>query len=199
MHPKVQRRIFDIVAESGMRPGRVLEVGGRTNQNSLLRAPGLAGAERIALNLVKMTDQDGITGIVGNGNDMSGLFEDEAFDMVLCNAMLEHDRYFWRSLAEMKRVLRAGGLLVIGVPGYVEDPERDHGKSTHTYKVHYKVDYYRFSEQAVREVFFEGMRAVEVDPIMAPPRIIGSGYKPRGFLPEDGFAPATVATKRASG
>ena len=90
-----------------------------------------------------------------------------ASDMVLCNATLEHDRYFWRSLAEMKRVLRPGGLLVIGVPGYVENPERDHGKSTHTYRVHYKFDYYRFSEQAVRDVFFEGMLAVEVHAIRA--------------------------------
>ena len=61
----------------------------------------------------------------------------------------------------MKRVLKPGGLLIISVPGYVQDPERDLGRATHTYRVHYRFDYYRFSEQAVREVFFEGMRARE--------------------------------------
>jgi hypothetical protein len=45
--------------------------------------------------------------------------------------------------------------------------------------VHYRFDYFRFSEQAVREVFFDGMRRVRVRAILHPPRIIGHGYKPR--------------------
>jgi hypothetical protein len=72
---------------------------------------------------------------------------------------------------------------VIGVPGYVKDEERDQGRSTLTYRVHYAFDYYRFSEQAVREVFFDGMRRVRVRAMMTPPRIIGHGRKPRRRLP----------------
>jgi hypothetical protein len=45
--------------------------------------------------------------------------------------------------------------------------------------VHYRFDYYRFSEQAVREVFFEGMERVRVRAMMTPPRLIGHGWKPR--------------------
>jgi hypothetical protein len=76
-------------------------------------------------------------------------------------------------------VLKPGGLLVVGVPGYVKDPERDQGRSTATYRVHYLFDYYRFSEQAMREVVFEGMERVRVRPVGSPPRLIGHAYKPR--------------------
>jgi hypothetical protein len=48
--------------------------------------------------------------------------------------------------------------------------------STITVQVHNAPgDYYRFSPQAFREVFFEGMRDVEVYSVMFPPIIIGSG------------------------
>jgi len=39
-------------------------------------------------------------------------------------------------------------------------------------------DYYSFSPQAFREVFFKGLREVEVYPVLLPPIIIGSGIKP---------------------
>lgn len=146
---------------------------------SLLRFPELAGAERYCLNLVDLPSDEEITAVTGNANDMRGVFEDDRFDLVVCSATLEHDRRFWLSVDEMKRVLKPGGLLIMSVPGYVEDPERDHGRATHTYRVHYRFDYYRFSEQAVREVFFEGMRRVRVSPVMFPPRIFGHGYKRR--------------------
>ena len=38
--------------------------------------------------------------------------------VVVCCATLEHDKRFWLSVKEMQRVLRPGGLLVIGVPFY---------------------------------------------------------------------------------
>ena len=148
-------------------------------EDSLLRFPELAGAERYCLNLVDMPSEDGITAVTGNANDMRDVFKDDMFDLVLCSATLEHDKHFWLTVKEMQRVLKPGGLLIISVPGYVKDPERDQGRATHTYRVHYRFDYYRFSEQAVREVFFEGMRRVRVNPIMFPPRIFGHGYKRR--------------------
>ena len=95
--------------------------------NSLLRFPELAGAERYCLNLVDMASDGEITAVTGNANDMRGVFEDDRFDLVLCSATLEHDKRFWLTVGEMKRVLKPGGLLIISVPGYVKDPERDHG------------------------------------------------------------------------
>ena len=177
MHPRIKDAIHAVVRDSGIRPRRALEVGGVMGPNSLLRAPELAGAERFCLNLVEMPGDGEIVSVTGNANRM-GAFEDEAFDLVLSNATLEHDKHFWLSVAEMHRVLRPGGLLVIGVPGFVKDPDHDKGRSTLTYRVHYRFDYYRFSEQAVREVFFADLERVDAVALMTPPRIIGSGYKP---------------------
>ncbi len=173
------KRYHTIIQRRGIRPKRALEVGGLMGADSLLRFPELAGAERYCLNLVDMPSDGEITAVTGNANDMRDVFEDDYFDLVVCSATLEHDKRFWLTVSEMKRVLKPGGLLIVSVPGYVKSPERDHGFSTHTYRVHYRFDYYRFSEQAVREVFFEGMRGVRVKPVMFPPRIFGHGYKPR--------------------
>lgn len=178
MSPRVKRRFHNIIRRSGIRPERALEVGGLMGEDSLLRFPELAGAERYCLNLVDLPSDDEITAVTGNANDMS-VFKRDWFDLVLCCSTLEHDKRFWLSVAEMKRVMRPGGLLVIGVPGYVKDEEHDQGRSTLTYRVHYRFDYYRFSEQAVREVFFEGMERVRVRAMMTPPRLIGHGWKPR--------------------
>ena len=176
MRPEIHREFHRIIRESDLRPRAALEVGGVLGPASLLRFPELAGASRHCLNLKRLRHDPDIEGITGNANAMP--LEDERFDLVMSNATLEHDKYFWLSLAEMRRVLQPGGLLIIGVPGYVRNPEHDHGRTTHTYRVHYRFDYYRFSDQAVREVFFEGMDATDVTVVPSPPRIIGWGRKP---------------------
>jgi SAM-dependent methyltransferase len=178
VHPEIKQRLETIVQDTGIRPRRALEVGGLIGPKSLLRMPELRDAERCVLNLRPMDSRRGITAVAGNANDMD-MFADASFDLVLCNATLEHDKRFWLSVAEMHRVLEPGGLLVIGVPGYVKDPEHDRDRWTRTYRVHFHFDYYRFSEQAVREVFFEAMERVETSVVGMPPRIIGYGWKPR--------------------
>ena len=177
MDPEIQQRFRTIVRETGIRPRRALEVGGLIGPKSLLRMPELRRAERYVLNLRPMSSRKRITAVTGNANHMDA-FEDASFDLVLCNATLEHDMRFWLSLAEMQRVLEPGGLLVIGVPGFVKDTEHDRDRWTPTYRVHFHFDYYRFSEQAVREVFFEHMERVETSVVGMPPRIIGHGWKP---------------------
>jgi SAM-dependent methyltransferase len=173
------RRYHTIIRRTGIRPERALEVGGLMGEDSLLRFPELEQADRYCLNLRELPSEDGITAVKGNANNMRDVFRSNWFDLVLCCSTLEHDKRFWRSVSEMRRVLRPGGLMIISVPGYIRNPETDSGRSTLTYRVHYTFDYYRFSEQAVRQVFFEGMERVRVRPFMAPPRIFGHGYKPR--------------------
>ena len=175
------RRYHRIIRRSGVLPERALEVGGLMGEDSLLRFPELAGAERYCLNLVDLPSDGEVKAVKGDANDMRQ-FDDDSFDLVVCCSTLEHDKRFWLSVAEMRRVLKPGGLLIISVPGYVKDLERDQGRATHTYRVHYAFDYYRFSEQAVREVFFEGMEDVNVLSMLRPPRIIGHGRKPAPLL-----------------
>jgi len=48
--------------------------------------------------------------------------------------------------------------------------------STPVLKVHrYPGDYYRFSGEAMREILLAGLSAIEVDEVLDPPRLIGSG------------------------
>ncbi len=91
-------------------------------------------------------------------------FKDEEFDCAMTCSTFEHDKYFWKSIAESRRVIKKGGLFVVGVPVYTE-LATDMMTSTLTYKVHgktYNMDFYRFSEQAVREVIMEGFEVINV-------------------------------------
>jgi SAM-dependent methyltransferase len=86
-------------------------------------------------------------------------FADDAFQVVVCTEMLEHDDAPWRSLDEMHRVLAPGGTLLLTARGFDERgcyPVHDH-----------PVDYWRFSPTVVPVLLaaarFVGI-TVEVDP-----------------------------------
>jgi SAM-dependent methyltransferase len=175
-NPEIQRRMRQVVRRSGIRPERVLEVGGYVDEKSLLRFKRLRRAERWCINLVDQPDGTGINHVVGSSNDMH-MFKDGSFDLVMSCAVHEHDKKFWLSIQEMHRVLRPGGLLVICVPGFDKRPT-DRGQSTTTFHVHYHFDYYRFTRRAMREVFLEGFEGVKAVSVLDPPRVIGHGYKP---------------------
>jgi SAM-dependent methyltransferase len=188
VHPTVFNAFEEICSARGI-SGAVLEIGATPDRTTLLNLPSLAGArEKIGIDISGESRCDGFVILKVDANDMS-CFPDQRFDAVLCNAMLEHDRYFWKTLAEIRRVLRAGGVLVIGAPGYRYPPRPSRFRrllaevwaiphATPTFPVHnFPGDYYRFSEQAFREVFFEGMREVTVQAVMNPPRFIGAGTR----------------------
>jgi SAM-dependent methyltransferase len=178
--------------------GTVLEVGAVPSRNSLLMSPTLASAaSRVGISLDAPGEFGGFTVLGGNANDLSR-FSDGSFDLILSNATLEHDPYFWLSVSEMRRVLRPGGVIVIGVPGYTPDRPfwqrwrrvliRRVGIATRrldwlvsgtlTYHVHNAPgDYYRFSPQALTNVFFDGMDDIRVISVLQPPRLIGSAIK----------------------
>jgi SAM-dependent methyltransferase len=202
MHPTIRQVFESILSTRASGAQSVLEVGAVPNEDTLLCLPTLAKArERIGVNIDGPRVYRGFEIVKCNANNME-CFEADRFDVVLCNATLEHDAMFWRTLDEMRRVLKKGGLAVIGVPGYVrlrgegyKSPLRSVLRHlpacvkptrtlelllslTITFEVHNQPgDYYRFSEQAVREVFFRGMHEVEVRSVMVPPRIVGAGRK----------------------
>jgi ubiquinone/menaquinone biosynthesis C-methylase UbiE len=198
MHPKVYQEFEKICSERKI-GGAVLEVGAVPDDTSLLTMKSLkAVREKIGINLAGPHRYKDFYIVQGNANNMT-CFEDDKFDVVLCNAVFEHDKFFWKTVAEMRRVTKPGGLAVIGAPGYATLPIEKYlhfftaklsrvftsverwcfNNATATLHVHdFPGDYYRFSVQTFKEVFFEGMQDVHISSLMVPPRIIGSGVKP---------------------
>jgi SAM-dependent methyltransferase len=178
----------------------VLEVGAVPSDDTLLCLPALAGAKsKVGINLEGPCRYRDFEILRADANSLS-CFPDESFDTVLCNSVLEHDKFFWKSANEMRRVTRPGGLIVIGVPGFTNLPvERRASRlarmlrkvgisrgvldateaSTLTLRTHnFPGDFYRFSPQAVGEVLLDGLEDKELHTLMVPPRIVGVGVKP---------------------
>ena len=202
MHPKIYEE-FERICSKRKLTGSVLEVGATPSSKSLLRMKSLENVkEKVGINLDGPHDLKEYKIYKGNANSMD-MFADEQFDAVLCNAMLEHDKFFWKTLSEIRRVTKPNGFIAIGTPGYKDYKVEKYRlfldkipylrrlrfhqymnlffTSTITFQIHdYPGDYYRFSPQTYKEVFFEGMDQVEIKSLMLPPRIVGSGIKKPG-------------------
>jgi len=201
MSPEVYRTFERIFSMHPVK-GPILEVGWVSGPDNLLSLESLREASpKIGINLDSAVETPEYRIIQGNANDMH-MFEDGYFSAVMCNSTLEHDPYFWKTISEIFRVTNSGGLIVIGVPGYAEmgvstfasgdslvkkalNLLSKYTKSnillagTVTLGIHnYPGDYYRFSEQAVREVFLSGLESISIHRVMHPPRFIGIGKKP---------------------
>jgi len=191
---------FDRICRARGAGGDVLEVGAVASEESLLLLPALRDARsKVGVNRDGPSTYAGFEVLAVDANDMR-CFPDASFDTVLTNSVLEHDRYFWKTLAEIERVARPGALIVIGVPGFEKLAlERVASRlarlplvgtlvrsrapavlaSTLTLQVHdFPADYYRFSPRAARDVFLERLEAPEVRTLLVPPRVIAAGVKP---------------------
>jgi len=75
--------------------------------------PALHGTDRNALRLARAA----ASGAALTRASLLALpYPDAAFDVVLCNHVLEHIPDFASALGELHRVIRPGGLLIVGVP-----------------------------------------------------------------------------------
>lgn len=95
-------------------------------------------------------------------------FADASFDVVVSTEMLEHDDEFWRSSAEMGRVLRRGGLLILTARG--------NGFMPHEYPH----DFWRFMPSSFPKLFaLAGCETLEVSEDGQPghPGLFGLGRK----------------------
>ncbi len=123
MSPNVFDAFAEIVARrlAGKRLTAALEVGAAAW--TLLAIPEFSNARRVALNLAfakSSPELDAFERVIDNANEMS--FATATFDCVLSSSCLEHDKYFWRSAAEIRRVLKPDGVAIIGVPIYMTLP-----------------------------------------------------------------------------
>lgn len=198
MHPEIFK-VFDQICASRGAGGSVLEIGAVPCEDTLLCLPSLIAAEeRIGVNLDGPHSFRGLEILRGNANDLN-CFPDNRFDTIVSNSTLEHDKYFWKTLSEIRRVAKPGALIVLGVPGYTDFELLSHLRklakipllgrflrrrfqelesATITLPIHnYPGDYWRFSSQAMEQVLLDGLNAIDVRSLLTPPRIIGSAIK----------------------
>src|SRR5687767_12301808 len=89
------RRMFDQFPPSG----EVLEIGAKPDPRRSLAAL-LPDCSRTVINLTVPRDTSRMPDVrflKGDSNEMSELFDDDSFDVVLSNAVMEHDGRFWMS------------------------------------------------------------------------------------------------------
>lgn len=95
------------------------------------------------------------------------------FDVVISTEMLEHVRDWRASVANMKRVLRPGGVLVLTT--------RSEGFGYHAFPH----DFWRFSTNDMRIIFGDcSIRAVESDPL-EPGVFVKAGMPLTAYVPHD--------------
>lgn len=108
MHASVMTWVGNEVRKYQLAASSVLEVGSldvNGSVRSLFRGPYVG---------LDMRPGPGVD-IVGTADALP--FPDGSFDVVVSTEMLEHDARWWLSVAEMRRVLRAGGHLLITTRG----------------------------------------------------------------------------------
>lgn len=124
-------------------PGRVLEIGS-LDVNGSVREYFTNAQSYLG------TDMQGGPGVdmVCNAHDLIyGLDEKEVyqkFDTIICMETLEHDQEFWLTLGIIEMLSKVNSHLIITTPTF--------GFPDHKYPK----DYWRFGEDAYREVFFAG-------------------------------------------
>ncbi len=184
MSPKVFTAFEEILNKqySGKPPEAVVEVG--AYHWSLLGLDVFKSSRKIALNLsFDERDKQALAGyeiVTGNTNQLP--FADASIDCIMSCSVLEHDKYFWKSIEEIKRVLKPGGMFVVGVPVYLR-LKTDRFHTTLTYHLHgisYHADFYRFSLQTIEELMLDGYEQKDIRLVRRYPNpyAVAFGIKP---------------------
>lgn len=88
------------------------------------------------------------------------------FDTVICMNTLEHDSEFWETLLNINWVLKDDGYLIFCIPT-IGFPVHDHPG-----------DYWRMTEQAVKEIVFKGFELLEIETQYTKTDDNGKGINP---------------------
>lgn len=130
MHPSAMDYVAKQVVDLSITDNRVLEVGSY-DENGSVRP--LFGGDYVG---VDVREGPGVDTVV-NGRDLPGLAS--SIDVVVSTETLEHDLHPWRTAAEIARVLRPGGYLILTARGFDEHGSYPlHGPPVHG-------DYWRFT------------------------------------------------------
>lgn len=133
---------------------RVLELGS-LNVNGTARTAFWNAGSYVGLDMRPGPCVD----VVGKASDLRRIFPlYTRFDCIVATSFFEHDPTFWDTMTAIRGVLKTGGYFVLTVP----TPDFPyHGEPK---------DYWRFQEDALRDVFFDGFSEVVIhDPLWTPP------------------------------
>ena len=108
--------------------------------------------------------------VVVNGHDIKlPIFKRNSFDVTICLETFEHDVMFWVTLRNLREVTKEGGYMLISTPTF-KFPLHRHPQ-----------DFYRFGEDAYRELFFRGWDILDLREVVSKgvnPGIVCIGRKP---------------------
>jgi ubiquinone/menaquinone biosynthesis C-methylase UbiE len=93
---------------------RILVVGAGTGDEVLALRRALPNLTAIELDYEKVSEEAKPYILQGDARAMD--FPDESFDVIYCYHVLEHIPEYDMALSEMRRLLKKGGLLYLGVP-----------------------------------------------------------------------------------
>jgi len=128
-------------------PGRVLEVGSRDVSDGNPRQFFPDATEYVGIDAESGENVDRVM----NAKDMLfDTFPPYSFDTIICCEMLEHDITFLHTWGQMYSMLKTNGHLIITTPTF--------GFPLHRFPK----DYWRFGEDAFREVFFAGFDIIQL-------------------------------------
>lgn len=162
MHQSVMTYVAEVVAAHGTTDGflNVLEVGSYDENGSVRSIFAPFGGSYVGID---MREGPGVDRVM-TSHDIG--FPDGSFDCVVSTEMLEHDPFPWVSMAEMGRVLRPGGLLILTARG-------------NGFKLHaYPDDYWRFMPSSYPVLLaLAGCEVLDVREDPQAPGMFGCGRK----------------------
>ena len=148
MTPEVLEWYKEIIPRYSKEKPRILDVGSMDINGSPKDVTSYS--EYIGIDIKEGKNVD----VVLNAHDITKRFNKESFDIVACSSMLNNDPEFWVSIENMRRVLKKYGLLLIAVPGI-----------NFRNSENYPTDYYRFTIDVFKDLFFKGMEVVDIQNI----------------------------------
>jgi hypothetical protein len=176
------------LAKSHGARGPYLDVGVGSPEKTVLLEDQFKSDERRAVGSHASTEVDGLVYSHGNPNDMRELYKDGQFSTVFWGGALARDKFFWRTLSEIKRVLAPQGVFLVSAPAFtkvarfglqvISAKGNEIPNATVTARADDVLpDYLRFSPRAIREMIFDGFDVREVRVALVVPRVFGVGVK----------------------
>ena len=114
MHDNCQL-MFDVYAKRYFTAGqRVLEIGATVNTSTLRTSVGLPSITWETLELTKWGGLPGVTYV--SSDEYHYPIPENTFDVVVSANVAEHVRQLWAWMAELRRIVKPGGLIIIVAP-----------------------------------------------------------------------------------